>query len=74
MTGDWRLRSSSGTVTVRLPGEAAFELNARTSSGGIESGHEVTVHELNKREIRGNVRGGGYVLDVRTSSGNIRIK
>jgi DUF4097 and DUF4098 domain-containing protein YvlB len=74
MTGDWRLRSSSGTVTVRLPGEAAFDLLARTSSGEILSDHEVTVRELGKREIRGKVGDGGHLLEVRTSSGDIRIK
>jgi DUF4097 and DUF4098 domain-containing protein YvlB len=74
MTGKWHLRSSSGSVTVRLPGGAAFELSARTSSGDIESDHPVTVHELSKREMRGKVGDGGHLLEVRTSSGDIRIK
>lgn len=74
MTGDWRLRSSSGSITVRLPGTAAFDLEARTSSGRIEMGHEVIVREVSKREIRGSAGGGGFVLAVRTSSGNIYIK
>jgi DUF4097 and DUF4098 domain-containing protein YvlB len=74
MTGRWYLRSSSGSVTVRLPSGAAFDLNARTSSGDIESDHPVTVHEMRKKEIRGKVGDGGYTLEIRTSSGDIRIK
>jgi DUF4097 and DUF4098 domain-containing protein YvlB len=74
MTGDWRLRSSSGGVTIGLPVGAAFELNARTSSGDIVSDHEINVRQLGKQEIRGQVGAGGHMLEVRTSSGDIRIK
>jgi DUF4097 and DUF4098 domain-containing protein YvlB len=74
MTGRWYLRSSSGSVTVGLPQGAAFDFSARTSSGDIESDHPVTVRELSKRELRGKVGDGGHLLEVRTSSGDIRIK
>jgi hypothetical protein len=74
MEGEWKLRSSSGRISVQLPAEAAFDLEARTSSGRIESDHPITMHELDKRELRGEVRGGGYLLHVRTSSGDIRIQ
>src|SRR5580704_11237832 len=42
-TGDWRIRSGSGNVTVDFPPQAAFNLVARTSSGNIETAHEISV-------------------------------
>lgn len=74
-TGEWHLHASSGGVTLRLPQDVGFELKARTSSGSIESDHPITlVGKLSKRELRGSVRGGGHLLDISTSSGNIRIQ
>ena len=74
-TGDWRLRSGSGNVTAELPKEAAFDLVARSSSGKIETSHEMTVQgTVNRRELRGKVNGGGVVVDLSTSSGSINIR
>jgi DUF4097 and DUF4098 domain-containing protein YvlB len=74
-TGDWELRASSGSIDLRLNEEVGFDLRARTSSGRIESDHPVTVMgKMSKRELRGQVRGGGSRVDVLTSSGSIRIQ
>jgi DUF4097 and DUF4098 domain-containing protein YvlB len=55
--------------------DAAFELDAETSSGSINSAHPVTVvGTLSKRRMRGTVRGGGFRLAVSTSSGSIRVE
>lgn len=73
-TGDWSLHTSSGSIRVRLPAEAAFNLEAETSSGRINSAHPVTVMgTLSPRKMRGTVRGGGFLLDLSTSSGSINI-
>ena len=72
--GEWDLHSSSGTVVVRLPSDAQFVLDAKSSSGSIESDHPVTVHGLTKKHLQGEVRGGGPMLKIRSSSGSIRIK
>jgi hypothetical protein len=74
-TGTWSLRSSSGGITVRLPANAAFELDASTSSGSITTDHPITVvGTVGRRELRGKVRGGGPLLDLNTSSGSIRVE
>ena len=74
-TGEWRLHTGSGSVTVRLPQQAAFDLYARTSSGSIHTNHPITVEgTLNRREVRGKVRGGGHLVDVSTSSGSVEIE
>ena len=75
IVGPWKLDASSGDVGVRVTGEAGFELNARTSSGNIDSDPPVTVSgRIRRHELRGTVRGGGPELDIRTSSGDIRIR
>jgi len=74
-TGDWSLHTSSGGIYVRLPVDAAFDLEAETSSGRINSAHPVTmIGSLSPRKMHGKVRGGGFRLDVSTSSGSIRIE
>jgi hypothetical protein len=74
-TGTWSLRSSSGGITVRLPANAAFELDASTSSGSITTDHPITVvGTVGRRQLRGKVRGGGPLLDLNTSSGSIRVE
>ena len=74
-TGDWKLRAGSGGITVRLPSEAAFDLYAHTNSGSISTDHPLTVQgTIKRRELRGKVRGGGYLVDMRTGSGSIHIE
>ena len=75
MGGDWRLESSSGGIRVALPDNAAFELDARTSSGRINSRYPITVvGSRSGRQLRGEVGGGGQLLELRTTSGAIRIE
>jgi len=74
-TSDWRLLSSSGSVTIELAGKPAFVLDAHSNSGGIDTSYPVTVTgTIGRRELRGSVNGGGPLLHVRTSSGGIRIR
>ncbi|MBI1983257.1 MAG: DUF4097 family beta strand repeat protein [Acidobacteria bacterium] len=73
-SGEWKLEAGSGNITLRLPAQAAFDLNAHTGSGNIESDHPVTVQgKMNRHELRGKVRGGGTRLEASTGSGDIRI-
>ncbi|MBI3264688.1 MAG: DUF4097 family beta strand repeat protein [Acidobacteria bacterium] len=72
---DWHLNTSSGTVTLTVPATASFDLDARTSSGSVESDHPITmVGSIDRRHLLGKVRGGGPRLELRTSSGSIRIR
>ena len=73
-TGGWLVHSGSGSIHLRLPSDAAFDLDARTSSGSISLDHPVTVQgKMGRKEIRGKVRGGGVTVEVETGSGNIEI-
>jgi DUF4097 and DUF4098 domain-containing protein YvlB len=74
-SGDWKLHTGSGSVTVEFPENAAFELYAQTSSGNIATKHAISVQgNIGTHELRGKVGSGGTVrVELRTSSGAIRI-
>lgn len=73
-TKDWKLDTGSGGISVRLPAEAAFELDAHSDSGGVKTSHPITiVGEVKRNALRGTVRGGGPRLMLETGSGTINI-
>jgi len=73
--GDWRLNTGSGNVSVELPAGAAFELDAHSGSGTIQTSREITVQgTLSRHDIRGRAGTGGPLLELRTSSGSIYLK
>lgn len=75
IAGDWTLRAASGDITLTLPAEAAFDLDAETSSGDIDTDHPVLIRgRVHRKTLRGAVRGGGPLLAIHTSSGDIRIR
>lgn len=72
--GTWDIDTGSGTIRVNLPDEAAFQLDAESSSGSIVIEHPLTVQgKISKRHLRGNVRGGGDLLKIDTGSGDITV-
>lgn len=74
-TGDWSVSTGSGGIVVRLPAQAAFNLNAHTSSGSIHTDRQVLAQgTVGKHDLRGAVNGGGFHLDLSTGSGGIRIE
>lgn len=74
-TGAWTVHTGSGTVQLKFPSDAAFDLDAHTSSGSISVDRPVTVQgQLGRKDIRGKVRGGGVPVEVQTGSGNIEIE
>ncbi len=73
--GRWRLDTGSGAVRIDLPDDAAFDLDARSNSGGITIDHPVTVRgKVSKKHLKGAVRGGGHLLEIDTGSGSIRVE
>jgi DUF4097 and DUF4098 domain-containing protein YvlB len=75
-SADWRVETGSGTVTLNLPGQAGYEIYARTSSGSISVDAPMSNQNISNRgrELRGTVRGGGHLLDLHTGSGDIRVR
>lgn len=74
-TGDWKVETGSGNVTLRMAGGMGFELRAYTGSGTIRADLPVTISSSqSQHELNGKVRGGGPLIDVHTGSGNVQIK
>ncbi|HST11883.1 MAG TPA: DUF4097 family beta strand repeat-containing protein [Terriglobales bacterium] len=74
----WYVKTGSGNAELRLPQEAAFNLDVSTSSGSVEVNHPVTTTvqgrvEDARKSIRGKVRGGGPEINVHTGSGDVRV-
>jgi hypothetical protein len=74
-TSDWDVSASSGSVRLRLPEKAGVDLDLRSNSGRIESSVPITTRgSQSRRELRGQVRGGGPLVHVTTSSGGIIVE
>ncbi|MGE3312972.1 MAG: DUF4097 domain-containing protein, partial [Limisphaerales bacterium] len=78
-SGDVELRSSAGGVSVTLPGDAAFQLDAATSAGGVRSEFPVstvakTGDHGDRGRLKGSVNGGGAMIKLRTSAGGVHIR
>lgn len=74
-SGRWSVNAASGSVRVTLPPDAAFDLDARSSSGSVSSSHPVTmVGTMERHRLAGKVRGGGPAVAVSTASGSIHIE
>ena len=75
MQSGWTLRSGDGSVRLRLPHNLAADLDVRTGDGHIDVDFPVTVSgRLSPSSIRGQLNGGGPLLEVRTSDGSITLE
>jgi DUF4097 and DUF4098 domain-containing protein YvlB len=73
--GSWNVTAASGNVTIRVPANAAFDLDAQSASGRIDSEHAIMlVGSVSRRQLHGQVRGGGPRIALSTASGAIRIR
>ncbi|MBD3415079.1 MAG: DUF4097 family beta strand repeat protein [Candidatus Aminicenantes bacterium] len=73
-SGRYYMKSHSGGIYLRIPGNSAFDLKAKTFSGSIDSDFEITISgKISKREIYGTANGGGADIEAKTFSGSIRI-
>lgn len=73
--GRYELKSHSGEIEMVLPSNAAFDLEASTFSGDIESDFEIMVSgKFSKKKIQGTVNGGGAVVILKAFSGDIDLK
>jgi hypothetical protein len=73
-----RIESSDGHVEVRVPSTLAADLDITTSDGHVDCSLPLTMDHYDSKEssghhLRGRLNGGGTLLTVRTSDGNVRI-
>ena len=73
--GNYTFKSHSGGVTLYLPADSAFDFDAETFSGDIETDFEIKVMgKVSPKEMSGTVNGGGATLKVSSFSGDIKLK
>ncbi|NOY59990.1 MAG: DUF4097 domain-containing protein [Calditrichaeota bacterium] len=73
--GECRLSTSGGSVRVTLAEDIKATIDARTSGGRVRTEFPVTVQgELKKNQLNAEINGGGPLLYLRTSGGNIYLK
>lgn len=71
---DWRLGAGSGNIRLKVPSQASFDLDAKTSSGSLKVNHPVTMQgTMSRNHIQGKVGNGGVMLEVHTGSGDIYV-
>ncbi len=76
LKGDCRLSTSGGEVKAIVGKEAAFHLDAATSGGEVEAaGITITIDRggMGKSTLAGEVNGGGPLLKLRSSGGDIKV-
>lgn len=77
LKGDCVLTTSGGQVRATVDRSAAFQLDASTSGGGVNAeGLTITIDKggAGKSRLSGKVNGGGPLLKLRSSGGNIVIE
>jgi len=77
LKGDCGLHTSGGEIKVKVDKSAAFFLDASTSGGDVDAaGLTITIAHggSGRSHLSGEVNGGGPVLKLRTSGGDIRVE
>lgn len=75
LDANWRLNTGDGNLTLRVPVTIAADIELQTNDGSIEFDMPVTVSgRQGKREVHGQINGGGKLLSLRTGDGSIRLE
>lgn len=73
--GRYEIKTHSGDVRMTIPADSAFDLEANTFSGDIDSAFEIqAVGKTSPREIHGSVGKGGATIILKSFSGNVDLK
>jgi hypothetical protein len=73
--GNYELKSFSGNVEMKIPAASAFDIEANTRSGVIETDFPVEVSgKISSKEIHGSVNKGGARIRLTSFSGDIEFR
>jgi DUF4097 and DUF4098 domain-containing protein YvlB len=76
LKGDSTLRSSDGSITVRLPKDLSANLDISTSDGKIDSSLPLTLdgfHGGSGNSIKGKLNAGGALFTIHSSDGSVHL-
>ncbi len=68
-----RLASTNGGISLRLPRDARFSIDAGTTNGRVRSDLSIEGGQPGKRSLQGDLNGGGGKLYAHTTNGSIDI-
>lgn len=68
------LESSNGGVSLSVPRDSRFSVDAETSNGRVASDFPVPGEKAGRHTLKGNINGGGPKLLIRTSNGGVHIR
>ena len=72
--GDNKLKTSNGSVTVRLRGEPSLKLEASTTNGSVRCSRPLAEQGLSgKNHLAGTIGSGDASLTLRTTNGSISV-
>jgi DUF4097 and DUF4098 domain-containing protein YvlB len=75
LTGNWRLETGDGSVSLEVPGDLAADVDLHTSDGHIDLDMPVTTEgKIRQNDIHGKINGGGSLLTIRTGDGSIHLR
>lgn len=74
--GEYDLETTNGKVTVSLPGDSQFRVDAETTLGGVSCGFDLTqTEEKSRTHVRGTVgKDPKAMLKLRTTNGRIDVR
>jgi len=70
---EWSLRTSAGDIIGMFVSNIAVEIDAQTSVGDLSTDFRVQ-GTVTRSRLRGTINGGGPLLKLRTSAGDIRLQ
>ena len=75
LESNWRLNTGDGNLTLHLPATIAADVELSTNDGSIDFDMPVTVSgRAGKKEVHGQINGGGKLLSLKTGDGSIRLE
>ncbi|MFC5862703.1 DUF4097 domain-containing protein [Acidicapsa dinghuensis] len=79
LTSASTIQTSDGQVTIRVPGDFAADLEVHTSDGHVDCALPLTMDGYHSNggdshQLRGRINGGGTLLTIHTSDGNVKIE
>jgi DUF4097 and DUF4098 domain-containing protein YvlB len=70
----WDVRTSDGSVALRVPGDLAADVELHTSDGHITTNIPIVVEgSFNGHDVRGKMNGGGNRMTVHTNDGSVTL-
>ena len=76
MKSGWTLRTGDGNISLRLPENFHADLDAHTGDCKVRNDFPITTtfSDSELQGLRGQMNGGGQVLEIRTGDGSIEIR